>query len=262
MFTWSKQNGKQPLDTLLDTLLQKGAAYCFSFVTPVRPHEPLPDRKPKTPRYTKRNSVAAEEDLEEEKVEAEEANYENDEGLPNDIFDNIEDGKSEDEREREPSPQPPSNAPSEPASPEQSPAELPKKRKREEEQKKKGGRKRTKKDLSPEEEVPLPRKAGVRKNDKASREAPQEVFFEDEEEEREMPEVEEEEEQAEFEEEEEAEEESLDEEQMFAAIGEMLEQLAREHGKTVDQVQAIYEKVNCDSDLVRGVLEGTVDADV
>ena len=51
MFTWSKANGKLPLDELLSTLEQKGASYCFSYVSPVRPHEPLPDRKPKTPRY-------------------------------------------------------------------------------------------------------------------------------------------------------------------------------------------------------------------
>ena len=184
MFTWSKANAKLTLDEIMRNLEEKGTYYCFSFVTPVRPHEPLPEKKPKTPRYERKSSPARhhrEDFEEEEKFGADLGHFEHEENMPPDIFYNEDEGaKSEDDPEK--SAQPPKEPTSEHASAaEPSPESEPRKRKREEEAKRKGGRKRVRKEVSAEEEVPLerPLKPATKKQ-RATREPPKEIrFFEE-----------------------------------------------------------------------------------
>lgn len=49
---------------------------------------------------------------------------------------------------------------------------------------------------------------------------------------------------------------------MFEFIGELLESLAILHGRTLDEVQMMYERVNCDAELLKGILEETISAEV
>ena len=55
---------------------------------------------------------------------------------------------------------------------------------------------------------------------------------------------------------------SINEEDDFTYIGEMLESLAVLHNKSVESVQAMFEKVNCELDVLKGILGGRISADV